>query len=85
MARVRGPKSRLVERVFLLLLERGPMRSRDLARELGVEPRYVASYLSYWRARGYVDYVSGFWVLTPAGKTHALLARAVGEPPESGG
>lgn len=65
-----GPRSRVVDSIFLLLLSR-PMRSAEIAEILGFSSRYVSSYLSYWRARGYVEYNSGLWYLTPRGEEYA--------------
>lgn len=47
------------------------MRSAEIAEALGFSSRYVSSYLSYWRARGYVEYSSGFWYLTAKGEEYA--------------
>lgn len=65
-----GPRSRIVEAIMVLLLSR-PMRASEIAEVLGVESKYVSSYLSYWRGRGYVDYDRGFWYLTPLGEEYA--------------
>ncbi len=78
--RSRGPRSRLVDAVFVMLLAR-PMKSAEIAGVLGYEPRYIASYLSYWKTRGYVEYESGYWYLTPLGEEYArnVLEREVNE------
>ncbi len=65
-----GPRSRLVDAMFVLLLAR-PMKASELAGVLNKEPKYVSSYLSYWRSRGYVDYDMGLWYLTPKGEDYA--------------
>ena len=65
-----GPRSRLVDAIMVLLLSR-PMRSSEIGDILGLESKYVSSYLSYWRARGYVEYESGLWQLTPLGEDYA--------------
>ncbi|RLG86417.1 MAG: replication initiator protein WhiP [Thermoprotei archaeon] len=63
----RGPRSRIVEAILALLYAR-PMRSSEIARYIGRSSRYVSSYLSYWRARGLVEYESGYWYLTEKGE-----------------
>ena len=65
-----GPRSKLVDAIMLLLLSK-PMRSAEIAGILGLQSKYVASYLSYWKARGYVAYDAGFWYLTPRGEEYA--------------
>jgi len=65
-----GPRSRLVDAIMVLLLSR-PMRSSEIGEVLGLESKYVSSYLSYWRARGYVEYEAGLWQLTPLGEDYA--------------
>ncbi len=65
-----GPRSRLVDAIMVLLLSK-PMRAAEIAGVFGLESKYVSSYLSYWRVRGYVDYDSGFWFLTPKGEEYA--------------
>ncbi len=71
-----GPRSRLVDAIMVLLLSR-PMRSSEIGEVLGLESKYISSYLSYWKARGYVDYEAGLWHLTPLGEEYAreVLAR----------
>ncbi len=66
----RGPRSRLVDAIFVMLLSR-PMKSSEIAGLLGYDSRYIASYLSYWKTRGYVEYESGYWYLTPLGEEYA--------------
>jgi len=75
-----GPRSRLVDAIMVLLLGR-PMRSSEIGEVLGLESKYISSYLSYWRARGYVEYESGLWQLTPLGEDYAreIIARESGE------
>ncbi|MGC9209734.1 MAG: replication initiator protein WhiP [Acidilobus sp.] len=65
-----GPRSRLVDAILVLLLSR-PMRSSEIGEVLGKEAKYIASYLSYWKDRGYVDYDLGLWYLTPKGEEYA--------------
>jgi len=65
-----GPRSRIVDAIMVLLLSK-PMRASEIAEVLGVESKYVSSYLSYWKTRGYVDYDRGFWYLTPLGEDYA--------------
>ncbi|MGC9071372.1 MAG: replication initiator protein WhiP [Acidilobus sp.] len=65
-----GPRSRLVDAILVLLLSR-PMRSSEIGEVLGREAKYIASYLSYWKDRGYVDYDLGLWYLTPKGEEYA--------------
>lgn len=65
-----GPRSRLVDAIMVLLLSK-PMRASEIAAVFGLESKYVSSYLSYWKARGYVDYDSGLWYLTPKGEEYA--------------
>ncbi len=75
-----GPRSRLVDAIMVLLLSR-PMRSSEIAAVLGFETKYVSSYLSYWKTRGYVEYTNGFWSLTPKGEEYAegVLERETAE------
>ncbi|MCS7111103.1 MAG: hypothetical protein N3E36_06835 [Sulfolobales archaeon] len=63
----RGPRSRVVDAVLLMLYLR-PMRSREIASIIGKTSKLVSSYLSYWRSRGYVGYRSGYWFLTKTGE-----------------
>ena len=65
-----GPRSKLVDAIFVLLLSR-PMKAAEIAQVVNKEPKYVSSYLSYWRSRGYVDYDMGLWYLTPKGEEYA--------------
>ncbi|MCS7106921.1 MAG: replication initiator protein WhiP [Acidilobaceae archaeon] len=69
-ARRGGPRSRTVDAILLLLLSR-PMRSGEIAGLLEKSSQYVSSYLSYWKARGYVEYEAGLWRLTPKGEAYA--------------
>ncbi len=75
-----GPRSRLVDAIMVLLLSR-PMRSSEIAAILGYQAKYISSYLSYWKARGYVDYENGYWTLTPKGEEYAeaVLERETAE------
>lgn len=65
-----GPRSRLVDAILVLLLSK-PMRASEIGGFLGYEAKYISSYLSYWRVRGYVDYEGGLWFLTPLGESYA--------------
>ena len=65
-----GPRSSLVDAIMVLLLSK-PMRAAEIAAVFGLESKYVSSYLSYWKARGYVDYDAGLWYLTPKGEEYA--------------
>ncbi len=67
-----GPRSKIVDAIMVLLLSR-PMRAAEIAGLLGLETRYVSSYLSYWKTRGYVEYSAGFWMLTPLGEEYAQV------------
>uniref|UniRef100_A0A7C2ZCW1 Replication initiator protein WhiP n=1 Tax=Ignisphaera aggregans TaxID=334771 RepID=A0A7C2ZCW1_9CREN len=69
---VRGPRSRIVEAILLLLYTK-PMRSSEIARILNKPAKLISSYLSYWKSRGYVAYKSGYWVLTNQGEEHAKM------------
>jgi len=75
-----GPRSRLVDAIMVLLLSR-PMRSAEIARLLGYDTKYISSYLSYWKTRGYVEYQNGYWSLTPKGEDYAaqVLERETSE------
>ena len=65
-----GPRSKIVEAILVLLHAR-PMKSAEIASYLGYTTRYVSSYLSYWKTRGLVEYVGGYWQLTPLGENIA--------------
>jgi hypothetical protein len=65
-----GPRSKIVEAIAVLLLAR-PMRVAEIAQVLGKPPRYISSYLSYWRVRGFFEYENGYWTLTPEGEEYA--------------
>ena len=75
-----GPRSRLVDAIFVLLLSR-PMRASEIAGILGYEPKYISSYLSYWKSRGFVEYEAGMWYLTTRGEEYAreVIARETDE------
>ncbi|MCE4613202.1 MAG: replication initiator protein WhiP [Desulfurococcales archaeon] len=75
-----GPRSKLVDAIFVLLLSR-PMRASEIAGVLGYEPKYVSSYLSYWKSRGFVEYEAGLWYLTSQGEEYAreVVARETDE------
>ncbi len=65
----RGPRSRLVDAILLLLFVK-PMKSSELSRILGKPSKYISSYLSYWKTRGFVQYVAGYWMLTEIGREY---------------
>ncbi len=65
-----GPRSKIVEAALVLLLSK-PMRAAEIAGVIGVETKYVSSYLSYWKTRGYLEYSNGLWYLTPKGEDYA--------------
>jgi len=76
----RGPRSRTVEAILLLLYVR-PMKSSEIAKILGKSSKLVSSYLSYWKTRGYVAYRSGYWMLTKQGEEHArMFIESLGVP-----
>lgn len=62
-----NPRSRLVEAILVLLLAR-PLRTSEIAVNLGLETKYVSSYLSYWKRKGLVYQEAGRWHLTPQGE-----------------
>ena len=68
-----GPRSRIMDSILVMLYAK-PMRSSDIAKHIKRNTKYVSSYLSYWRVRGLVEYVNGFWYLTPKGEE---LARSI--------
>jgi DNA-binding MarR family transcriptional regulator len=65
-----GPRSKLVDAIMVLLLSR-PMRAAEIAEVFGLQSKYISSYLSYWRNRGFVEYDRGYWFLTPEGEEYA--------------
>ncbi len=65
-----GPRSKLVDAIMVLLLSK-PMRAAEIAEIFNLQSKYVSSYLSYWRSRGFVEYDRGFWYLTPEGEEYA--------------
>ncbi len=72
VASVRGPRSSIANTILYLLYTR-PMKSRDIASIIGKSSKYVSSYLSYWKSRGFVNYVAGYWFLTELGKQYVEL------------
>jgi Mn-dependent DtxR family transcriptional regulator len=62
-----GPRSRLMEAILVLLLAR-PLRTSEIASNLGLQTKYVSSYLSYWRKKGLVYQEGGRWHLSSAGE-----------------
>ncbi|MEM0027736.1 MAG: replication initiator protein WhiP [Ignisphaera sp.] len=71
----KGPRSRVVEAILLLLYAK-PMKSSEIASILGKKTKLISSYLSYWKSRGYVVLRTGYWFLTKKGEEHvkALLS-----------
>jgi len=65
-----GPRSKLVDAILILLVSK-PMRSGEIAGYLNKETKYISSYLSYWKERGFVEYENGLWYLTPKGEDFA--------------
>ncbi|BFH74306.1 hypothetical protein SJAV_22500 [Sulfurisphaera javensis] len=62
-----GPRSKLMEAILVLLLAR-PLRTSEIAINLGLETKYVSSYLSYWRKKGLVYQEAGRWHLSAQGE-----------------
>jgi Mn-dependent DtxR family transcriptional regulator len=76
----KGPRSRIVEAILLTLYLR-PMRSYEIASIIGKNSKLVSSYLSYWKSRGYVEYRSGYWILTKIGEEYVkTFIEALGIP-----
>ncbi|AFZ70994.1 hypothetical protein Calag_1280 [Caldisphaera lagunensis DSM 15908] len=75
-----GPRSKLVDAILILLASR-PMRSSEISQYLNKETKYISSYLSYWKERGFVEYDMGLWYLTPKGEDFAreLISNASNE------
>ncbi len=75
-----GPRSKLVDAILILLASR-PMRSSEISQYLNKETKYISSYLSYWKERGFVEYDMGLWYLTPKGEDFAreLISKASNE------
>ena len=65
-----GPRSKLMDAILVLLLAR-PLKASEIATNLGLETKYVSSYLSYWRKKGLVELNLGRWKLTEEGKAYA--------------
>jgi len=53
------------------------MRSIEIAQLLKKSSKYVSSYLSYWKSRGYVTYSSGYWFLTKRGEDFVKMTLAL--------
>lgn len=68
-----GPRSKLMDAILVLLLAR-PLRTSEIAVNLGLETKYVSSYLSYWRKKGLVYQEAGRWYLSVQGEN---LAREI--------
>ena len=69
---IRGPRSRIAVAILVLLYAK-PMRSSEIAQILKKSSKYVSSYLTYWKTRGYVAYASGYWFLTKQGEDFVKL------------
>jgi len=65
-----SPRSKLVEAVIVLLHAR-PLRTSEIASNLGYETKYISSYLSYWKRKGLVYQEGGRWYLSPDGENLA--------------
>ncbi|MEM0373215.1 MAG: replication initiator protein WhiP [Sulfolobaceae archaeon] len=68
-----SPRSKLVESILVLLLSK-PLRTSEIANNLGYDTKYISSYLSYWKKKGLVYQEGGRWYLTAAGEN---LAREI--------
>ncbi|NON61499.1 replication initiator protein WhiP [Acidianus sp. DSM 29099] len=68
-----SPRSKLMEAIIVLLNAR-PLRTSEIAINLGYQTKYVSSYLSYWKKKGLVYQDGGRWYLTPQGEN---LAKAL--------
>ncbi|EHP68421.1 hypothetical protein MetMK1DRAFT_00028540 [Metallosphaera yellowstonensis MK1] len=66
-----SPRSKLMEAILVLLHAR-PLRTSEIASNLGYDTKYVSSYLSYWRKKGLVYQEGGRWYLTPQGEGTAV-------------
>ncbi|MEM0490850.1 MAG: helix-turn-helix domain-containing protein [Ignisphaera sp.] len=76
----RGPRSRVVEAILLLLYVK-PMKSSEIAKILNKSSKLISSYLSYWKTRRYVVYRTGYWMLTKLGEEHVkTLLESIGVP-----
>ena len=62
-----GPRSKLMDAILVLLLAR-PLRTSEIAVNLGLQTKYVSSYLSYWRKKGLVYQEAGRWYLSRQGE-----------------
>ncbi len=77
---VRGPRSRIVNAVLLLLYLK-PMKSSEIANIIDKNTKLISSYLSYWKVRGYVMYRAGYWSLTKSGEEYVkILLESLGTP-----
>ncbi len=69
---IKGPRSRIVNAILLLLYIR-PMKSSEIANIIGRNTKLISSYLSYWKVRGYVVYRAGYWSLTKSGEEYVKI------------
>ena len=79
---IRGPRSRIAIAILILLYAK-PMRSSEIAQILKKSSKYVSSYLTYWKTRGYVAYTSGYWFLTKQGEDFVRLFLSLTTKPNS--
>ncbi|ARM76547.1 replication initiator protein WhiP [Acidianus manzaensis] len=68
-----SPRSKLMEAIIVLLNAR-PLRTSEIASNLGYQTKYISSYLSYWKKKNLVYQDGGRWYLTPEGEN---LAKAI--------
>lgn len=62
-----APRSKLMDAIILLLYSK-PLRTSEIAVNLGYPTKYISSYLSYWKKKGLVYQEGGRWYLTGAGE-----------------
>lgn len=67
-----SPRSKLMEAIIVLLHAR-PLRTSEIAANLGYETKYISSYLSYWKKKKLVYQDGGRWYLTPEGENLAKV------------
>ncbi|WP_420807178.1 replication initiator protein WhiP [Acidianus manzaensis] len=59
---------------IIVLLNARPLRTSEIASNLGYQTKYISSYLSYWKKKNLVYQDGGRWYLTPEGEN---LAKAI--------
>ncbi|MCY0859524.1 MAG: replication initiator protein WhiP [Sulfolobaceae archaeon] len=62
-----APRSKLMDAIILLLYSK-PLRTSEIAVNLGYSTKYISSYLSYWKRKGLVYQEGGRWYLTAEGE-----------------